>query len=252
VTAFDLTGRRVVVTGAGRGLGAAMAIAAANAGADVIGVARSIDQLETVGRMVADGPGGFTARRADLADVAMVEDVLDAVWDDGPVHGVVHAAGVQLRKPAVEFTREEWRRVQLVNLETPYFISTNIAARQQALGLAASHVFVGSLASSIGLPNVAPYAASKSGLLGAMRTLALEWAGSNVRVNAVAPGYFRTELTAELLADPAQEQRVLRRVPIGRLGDPAELGGPVVFLLSDAASYVTGHLLNVDGGWLSA
>lgn len=250
---FSLDGRHIVVTGGGRGLGRGIAIAAARAGATVTVIARSRDQLgETVSAIAEFGGDG----RSYTMDVAQVEDIeghVEAIWAAvGPVDGVVHAAGVQRRKIAVNVDVADWRFVQTVNVEGPFFLTTAIARRQLSSGSRGSHVFVGSLNSTIGLPFIAPYAASKTALLGMARSISTEWAASGLRANVIGPGYFHTELTDELLADPDNRRRIIGRIPMGRLGTPSDLGGAAVFLLSDASSYMTGQLLNVDGGWLAA
>jgi 2-deoxy-D-gluconate 3-dehydrogenase len=239
----------VIVTGAGRGLGRGIAGAIARAGGEVIGVSRSIFQLEETAAGI--GAGRFRSLPADVSRLEDLGGLVADAWSHGPVHGIVHGAGIQLRKPALEVSPEDWRSVQAVHVEAPFFLSTALARRQLEEGLPGSHVFVGSLANSIGLRNVAPYVAAKSALMGVVRTLALEWAETGIRVNAVGPGYFLTDLTRELLSDPEQHARVLSRIPMSRLGTPEDLGGAFVFLLADASSYMTGQLVNVDGGWLA-
>lgn len=250
--AFSLTGRHVVVTGAGRGLGQGIAVSAGLAGASVTALARSADQLDETVRLIKDRGGDCVARVADLTDLEAIPALAAALDGYRPVDGVVHAAGVQIRKAAVEYSVAEWRQVQTVNVEAPFFLSTALARAQQAAGRPGSHVFVGSLASTIGLPRGAPYAASKTALLGVARTLSTELAALGIRANVLGPGYFPTQLTADLLSDPAHRTRILGRIPMGRLGTPADLAGVAVFLLSDAARYVTGQLINVDGGWLGS
>jgi 2-dehydro-3-deoxy-D-gluconate 5-dehydrogenase len=247
---FDLTGQSVLVTGAGRGLGRGMALAAAAAGAQVVAVARTATELdETAALSEGTQVVPLVWDMADLegidALVAKAEDLL------GPLHGVVHAAGVQRRKPAIELSLEDWRYVTTVDLEAPFFLSTSIHRSQLRHGLAGSHVFVGSLSSFIGLRGVSAYAASKSGLLGVVRTLALEWALAGVRVNCIAPGYFETSLTSDLFANPDLVAWVRSRIPMGRIGAADDLAGALVFLLSGASKYVTGQVIAVDGGWLA-
>ena len=134
---------------------------------------------------------------------------------------------------------------------TPYFLSCRLAERMQAQGIAGRHIFVGSLTSRIGIPNVSPYGASKSGLMGVVRSLAVEWASTGTTVNAIIPGYFETQLTQDLLANAERRAWVVSRIPMGRTGDPEDLAGAVVFLASDAARYITGQSIVVDGGWLA-
>jgi 2-deoxy-D-gluconate 3-dehydrogenase len=226
-------------------------MAVAEAGATVTLVARSIDQLQQV-RAEIDAAGGTAeVLAADLSDLSSIPRLAREIAA-APVHGIVHAAGIQHRADAVSFPYEDIRRVLAVNLEAPLILSRELAAAREADSPRSSHVFIGSLGSSIAIPRAVAYAASKSAVLGVVRTLSAEWAGQGIRVNTLSPGYFLTELTADLLEDPVQEQRVLSRIPMGRLGRPDELGGAAVFLLSDAASYVTGQQIVVDGGWLGS
>jgi 2-deoxy-D-gluconate 3-dehydrogenase len=251
-SAFRLDGRHVVVTGGGRGLGQGIAISAARAGARVTVVARSTEQLAETVALIERLGGDCTAHAADLSDVASIPRHADAIAARQPVDGIVHAAGVQRRRSAVEVTVEDWRFVQTLNVEAPFFFSTAIARHQLADGRPGSHVFIGSLNSSIGLARITPYAASKTALLGMARSLSTEWAASGLRANVIGPGYFHTQLTADLLSEPENEQRIRQRIPMGRLGSAADLGGAAVFLLSDASTYMSGQLINVDGGWLAS
>lgn len=248
---FSLKGRRIIVTGASQGLGRGIALAAIEAGATVIGVARSEAGLAETGAEAATLPGIFEALAAELSTDTDFDALVGRAWSGGAVHGVVHAAGVQVRKPAVEITRDDWRRVTSIQSEVPFFFTTALARRQLEANVRGAHLFIGSLASSIGLPNIAPYSASKAGILGLTRSLAVEWAGSGIRVNALNPGYFHTALTADLLADAGRREKLLGRIPLGRLGVADDIAGAAIFLLSDAAAYITGQAINVDGGWLA-
>lgn len=248
---ISLSGRSVIVTGGGRGLGRGMAIAAAMAGAEVTVVARSRDQLaRTLDEIEAAG-GRAWAEVVDMSALADVRALADRVHAERPVWGVVHAAGIQARHDAIDFPDDEFERVLRVNLTAPFVLSSAIARLQLRDGSQGSHIMIGSLGTSIGLPRVAAYVASKSGVHGVARTLANEWASSGIRVNVIGPGYFHTELTEDLFADPENHARVMNRIPMNRLGTAEDLAGAIVFLLSDASAYVTGQLLNVDGGWLA-
>lgn len=250
---FGLSGKHVVVTGGGRGLGKAIAEAASTAGAHVTLVARSADQLEGTATELREAGAHVDILPADIGDLESADELVGNVWDEfGPIHGFVHAAGIQLRKPAVDITVAEFLQVQTVNLHAPYFLSAATAKRQLAAELAGSHVFIGSLNSSIGLPRISPYVVSKTGLLGVSRAFSTEWAARGIRSNVIAPGYFATEMTEGLLASPADRDRILSRIPAGALGAGADVGNASVYLLSDASRYTTGTLLNIDGGWLSA
>lgn len=250
--AFSLAGKHILVTGAGRGLGQGMALSVAACGGRVTAVSRSEQELAQTADLAAERGGDCSILPADLSDLAGLEDLVRAASQNGPIDGVIHAAGVQLRKDAVDITPEDWDFVQKMNLQAPFFLSTAIARLQKDQQRPGSHVFVGSLNSSIGLPRIAPYVATKTGIVGVARSLSAEWAAEGIRANVIGPGYFRTKLTEDLLAQPEQKARIMGRIPMRRLGDPSDLGGMAVFLLSDASSYITGQLFNVDGGWLGA
>jgi 2-dehydro-3-deoxy-D-gluconate 5-dehydrogenase len=249
---FTLAGRRIVVTGAGRGLGRGLATGIARQGAHVVLVARSLPELDGTARAIQEAGGSCRVIPADVANADELDALVADLIADAVPDGVVHAAGVQVRKPATEVTRDDWRRIQAVNVDAPFFLSTGLAAAQADAALPASHVFITSLSSSIAVPNCAPYAASKSSLLGVIRTLSAEWARLGIRVNGIQPGYFPTRLTEDLLARPDQHARVLGRIPMARLGTAEDLVGAAVFLLSAASAYVTGQSITVDGGWLAS
>lgn len=240
---FNLSGRRVLLTGGSRGLGQAMAEGLAEAGASVVTVARTITE--------GSADGTIQTVQADVAELDALPALVDRAEEmlGGHVDTVVHAAGVQHRSAAVSFPPEEWQRLLTVNLTAPFALSQEIGRRQLERSETGSHIFIASLTSHMGLPNLAAYAATKSGVMGVVRTLAVEWAASGIRVNALGPGYFRTALTEALFQDEAARERLYQRIPMQRFGQPVDLCGPVVFLASDASRYVTGQLLMVDGGW---
>lgn len=248
---FGLTGRTILVTGAGRGLGKGIALALVEAGATVVAVSRSSAELAETAS--AASVGSVRPVPWDVTDTGSLDALVElAEAVGGPLDGVVHAAGAQHRESADAFVEADWRRIVAVDLEAPFFLSTAIHRSQRERGAAGSHVLIGSLASSIGLPNMAAYGAAKAGLLGVVRSLSVEWAPSGTRVNCLAPGYFLTSQTRELLADERNTARINARIPMGRLGTVQELAGVAAFLLSDAASYITGQIVNVDGGWLGS
>lgn len=246
---FDLTGRVALVTGGGRGLGRGMAIGLARAGAAVVVSSRSAAQLDESVAAIEGAGGVATAIECDVATAdAPARLVSDALAAHGRLDVLVHAAGNQVRTPALEFAVDDWDAVQGLHLRAAFLLA-QAAGRHMVERGSGSIVFVGSLTSArAGLPDVVAYAAAKSGLLGLARTLAVEWAPSAVRVNTILAGFFPTEMTADLERHPGR-QALMARAPMGRLGTPEDLAGPVVFLAADASAYVTGACLTVDGGW---
>jgi NAD(P)-dependent dehydrogenase (short-subunit alcohol dehydrogenase family) len=233
--------------GGTRGIGQAIADGLAQAGASVAVSARRPPDGPT------NGAAALVFEAADLANDDP-ESLLDRVEARlmGPIEIVVHAAGIQRRGSAVEFVRADWDDVLQVNLSAPFRLSQALARRQIGAITSGRHVFVASLASRLGLTEMVAYGAAKSGLLGVVRALSTEWASKGITVNAVAPGYVRTELTEALFSDDARREALLARIPMGRFGAPEDIAGPVVFLSSNAASYVTGQLIMVDGGWTAS
>jgi len=247
---FDLSGRVAIVTGANTGLGQAIAVALATAGADVALVGRS-SMDDTAARIAALGRASL-AISADLATLAPIEDIVErtVAWR-GRVDVLVNNAGIIRRADAIDFTEADWDAVMDVNLKSVFFLSQAVAKRMLAQGGGGKIVNVASLLSFQGGIRVPSYTASKSGLAGLTRLLACEWASKGINVNAIAPGYFDTNNTTALRADPDRNQAILARIPAGHWGKPEEIGGAVVFLASAAADYVNGVVLPVDGGWLA-
>jgi len=248
---FRLDGRTALVTGATRGLGRAIALGLAAAGAGLALVARGREALEKVAEETRARGAGARAFPADLADIDALPELFERVRAAvGAPDILINCAGTTWRGPTVEQPFEEWRRVLAVNLEAPLVLSQCFArAVFGEEGRRGSIVNICSLLSERSRPTVAAYTAAKAGLLGLTRALAVEWAPQGVNVNAVGPGYFQTELTAPLQADPEFDAWVKRRTPLGRWGRPEDLVGATVFLASPAAEFVTGQILYVDGGW---
>jgi len=246
---FDLRGRVAAVTGANTGLGQAMAIALAGAGAKVALVGRS-EPGETA-RRIAESGGESAAIKADLARFECAEQVVDdTVTKLGSIDILVNNAGIIRRADALEFTEEDWNSVLDTNLKTPFFLARAAAARMVASG-GGKIINVASLLSFQGGIRVASYTASKSGLAGLTRLLANEWAVKGINVNAIVPGYFATNNTEALRNDAERNREILSRIPAGRWGMPEDLSGAVIFLASRASDYVHGALVPVDGGWLA-
>jgi NAD(P)-dependent dehydrogenase (short-subunit alcohol dehydrogenase family) len=247
-----LAGRTIVVTGGGGGLGSAMVTGLAEAGA-AVGVADlDAERAVAVVRTVEAAGGRALAQRLDVTDAEGVERVMDAVSRElGPIDGLVNAAGITRRGPAADFPREDWDRVLAVNLTGTFLCCQAAGRRMLARGVGAI-VNVASIAGHIGLPGTIAYIAAKGGVVMLTRGLAVEWASRGVRVNALSPSWFATDMGNLIDREPEYRDRVLRRVPLGRMGRPEELVGATVFLLSDAASMVTGHVLAVDGGVLAS
>jgi NAD(P)-dependent dehydrogenase (short-subunit alcohol dehydrogenase family) len=247
-----LAGRTVLLTGGGGGLGSAMAMGLAKAGAAVAVTDIDADRARGVARAVEAAGGRAVTERLDVTDPEDVERVVEAVaLALGPIDGLVNAAGITRRGPAADFPRADWDRVLAVNL-TGTFLCCQAAGRRMVARGRGAIVNLASIAGHIGLPGTIAYIAAKGGVVMLTRGLAVEWAPHGVRVNALAPSWFATDMGNLIDREPEYRDRVLRRVPLGRMGRPEELIGATVFLLSDAASMVTGHVLAVDGGVLAS
>jgi NAD(P)-dependent dehydrogenase (short-subunit alcohol dehydrogenase family) len=244
----DLSGATALVTGASRGIGRTVALALAQAGCDVAGLARGEEELRTLGEEVAAAGSAFLPLLADLAEVDRLPAAAAAAWDwRGGVDVLVNVAGTMVRTEPPEVTPEAWDRTFAVNVRGPFFLTQEIGARMLA-GRGGSVVNVVSLAAEVVTRASVSYQASKAALLQLTRALAVRWAPT-VRVNAVAPGYVRTSLNAAWLDQPGNRTYVEGRTPLGRVGRPEDVAGAVVFLASPAAAYVTGQHLRIDGGW---
>ncbi|MBZ5486549.1 2-dehydro-3-deoxy-D-gluconate 5-dehydrogenase KduD [Halomonas aquamarina] len=246
---FSLEGRTAMVTGCNKGLGQGIAIALAQAGADIVGVNRSA-ATETAQRVTALG------RRFHGVDAALGQDrpediVGQALEQASQIDILVNNAGMIRRADALDFTEQDWDEVIDVNLKSVFFLSQCIARHLRERESGGKIVNIASLLSFQGGVRVPSYTASKSGLMGLTRLLANEWAAHDINVNAIAPGYMATDNTQALRDDPKRHDEILGRIPAGRWGTPEDLAGAVVFLCSDAARYVHGHTLAVDGGWLA-
>lgn len=246
---FDLSGRTAIVTGANTGIGQAIAVALAAAGAAVLGVGRS--SMAETEQLITDNGGRFSTFSADLSTIEPVDAIVEAAISAfGSVDILVNNAGIIRRADAIDFTEADWDAVMDVNLKTAFFLSQAAAKRMIPNGRG-KIINIASMLSFQGGIRIPSYTASKSGLAGLTRLLACEWADKGINVNAIAPGYFVTNNTTALREDPKRSTDILARIPAARWGNPEELGGAAVFLASDAAAYVHGTILPVDGGWLA-
>ena len=249
--AFKLEGKVALVTGAGQGLGQGMSLALAEAGADIAGLDRGASQetgkaVQALGRryheIICDLK---TASAEDLNKI-----VAEIVAKLGHLDILVNNAGIIRRTPALEFSETDWDDVMQINLRAAFFLC-QAAARAMVPNGQGKIINIASMLSFQGGILVPSYTAAKSGIAGITRALANEWAKHGINVNAIAPGYMATDNTAPLRADPNRSQAILERIPAGRWGTPADLGGAVVFLASEASSYMQGAIIPVDGGWLT-
>lgn len=247
---FDLTGKVALVTGGNTGLGQGIALALADAGADIVSVARRPSD-DTVGKALAKGRRAVSIQ-ADLTSIEPVERILDeATAALGPVDILVNNAGIIRRADAVDFSEQDWDDVMNVNLKVLFFLSQAAVKRMIADGRRGKIINTASMLSYQGGIRVPSYTASKSGVAGLTKLMANEWARHGINANAIAPGYFATDNTQALQDDQVRSKEILGRIPAGRWGDPADLGGAAVFLASSASDYVQGITLPVDGGWLA-
>ncbi len=246
---FDLSGKVAVVTGANTGIGQAIAVALAAAGADVACVGRTPAD-ETVAQIVALGRRAINIA-ADLSTIEPVGKIVDEAVDKlGGLDILVNNAGIIRRADAVDFTEADWDAVIDTNLKSVFFLCQAAGRHMIAQG-SGKIINIASMLTFQGGIRVPSYAASKSGIGGLTKLLANEWAAKGVNVNAIAPGYIATNNTAALQADEVRNRSILDRIPAGRWGNASDLGGAAVFLASSASNYVQGHILAVDGGWLA-
>jgi len=237
------------VTGARRGLGLAMAKGLVEDGAKLVAVASSPDCRE-LREAVRKLDGEMLYLKADLADRRQRKGLVDkAVKRFGRLDILVNSAGIQHRQPAVDFDLDKWDQIVSLML-TGVFELSQQAARVMVKQGGGKIINIASLASFQGGWTIPAYAAAKHGVAGLTKALANEWASKNIHVNAIAPGYFDTELCEAIVKDPVREPKIRERIPAGRWGKPEDLVGPLLFLASDASNYVDGHVLVVDGGWM--
>ena len=253
---MDLNGRRVFITGASSGIGLGTARVFAGAGASVALCARSADKLNALAEEINQGGGRAVACPADVTDTAALADALERAADAlGGIDAVVHCAGTNIKGTADEVDEDGWDRIIDANLKSAYrlarLIHPMLRASAQADGRAAKFLVIGSVGTRLGIPQSGAYCASKGGLVQLVKVLSAEWARDNICVNAVCPGYIDTPLSARSLNMGDTRRRVLSRIPLGRLGQPEDIGRALAFLASDWSDYITGAALDVDGGYMA-
>ncbi len=242
---FRLDGKKALVTGAVRGLGKAIADGLAESGATVYGTSRDA----TAARQISERYG-TPSLVIDVTQTKELRRFAETLTQESEgIDLLVNNAGVNVPKPALELTADDWDTVFDTNLKGSFFLSTAIAQHWIDRGTPGAIVNVASQAGIVGIEERAAYGTSKAGLIHLTKVLALEWASAGIRVNAVAPTFVRTELTASTLSRPEWAAELLSRIPIGRFGEPGDIAGAIAFLLSDAASLITGHTLAIDGGY---
>jgi len=252
-TLFDLAGHTALITGASRGIGKALSLGLARAGADIVLVSRDKKDLRGVSNAVR-----FTGRRchhfdADVTQLESIEKLFELMDDQAIVADIlINNAGVEQICPSLQVDELLWDKIIDTNLKGAFFVSQNFAKRLVENEQAGSIINLGSLTSAVGVPTATPYTSSKSGVLGMTRALSTEWSPSGIRVNAIGPGYFRTELTEAFYENQEWQAQMLNKIPMNRFGQLEDLVGISVLLAGSASSYITGQIFYIDGGYLAS
>ncbi len=252
---FDLKGKVAVVTGAGRGMGKTHALMLAEAGAKIIVSDVLIDECETVAEELRSNGGEAIAVKCDISKKDEVDAMMSvAIKNFGKIDILVNNAGIADFKEFLSMTEEDWDRTIDINLKG-YFLCSQAAAKEMVKNKSGAIVNIGSIAMGqmgVGFPNLVHYVSSKGGIAGMTEALAIDLAPHNIRVNAIAPGVIETPMVDPIKSDPEGLKNLLARLPMKRMGKPEEISSAVLFLASEASSYMTGTIINVDGGWLAS
>jgi gluconate 5-dehydrogenase len=245
---FRLDGRTALITGSSGGIGLALGRALGQAGAHVVLNGRRADKLDAAARELHSESLHVSTSLFDVTDAASVRAAVDAIDADlGPIDVLVNNAGMQIRNPLHDFADADWHQLMKTNLDSAYFVGKAVAQKMIPRGRG-KIINICSVQSELGRPGIAPYTASKGALKMLTKGMAIDWGPLGINVNGLGPGYFKTELTEKLVADPSFTAWLVGRTPSRRWGDVQELGGAAVFLASDASAFVNGHILYVDGG----
>ncbi|WP_105614698.1 2-dehydro-3-deoxy-D-gluconate 5-dehydrogenase KduD [Vallitalea okinawensis] len=247
---FSLEGKVAIVTGCSTGLGQGMTVGLAEAGADIVGV--DYVEADETKALVEKLGRSYLGIKANLLTTEPIDSIIDAVVKKyGKVDILINNAGIIRREDAIDFTEKDWDDVMSINIKTLFFFSQRVAKQFIKQGTGGKIINIASMLSFQGGIRVPSYTASKSAVMGITKALANEWAQYNININAIAPGYMATNNTAALRADVDRNKAILDRITANRWGDPKDVAGPAVFLASEAANYINGYTVAVDGGWLA-
>lgn len=249
---FSLKGRNGIVTGGGTGLGKGMTTALVQAGAEVAIVGRRLEVLEKTAKGLSQHNGKVIPIKGDVTDLSDIKMIVERALEAfGKIDFLFNNAGTIRRAPCEEHSEEDWDIVLQTNLKAPFFLAQTVAKTMIARKIKGKIINTSSLLAFIGGRTIPGYAASKGGISQVTKSMANDWAKYGIRVNAIGPGYFITDVTEPLVQNKERYAEITARIPLGRWGKPEDLGGLAVFLASDASDYVTGQTIFVDGGWLS-